>query len=1193
MILRTSTAHGIISASAIDRRWLLLANSSRRGHDHQAQPPARDARLTPKLPSQAPSSRLQMLSAHRQRSCRRQAEFERTELLAFLCHHSSLQGAQGWRVSPKEDGQRHLAPQDWVRFRSRLYSYATADIPSDVQVTLQILTALIDKAPRDVPLYAPYVMSILSQVLKSRDITLVESSNPTFAAFCAHHDGASLSADQQYAKQYAQIVNMYTDYASTRLITMTAPVSAPLMIRWRNAGLAAIRSIAVSDALSGIAGRQLDTIIPVILENLWSEEDGFLNILERRARQEESTEAQKNVKRRASTATVRTVETSDLQAAAGSTAAADKLAEEDTGLLAMQCLKQLFVVNNRGQIYHATSVLLDFITNQISTGHKVIEHQPSQNPSGWAIELLELVARWTPVQDRFVILVVTMDTLTRSGRTDAGLQHELILTMVIGALLRSDINFIGLSIMDILLGLLQKLLRTLQCKEEALAKITTTTRVVSSLGQPVEPESAEVKDEALAESSEELAQHIQSCIGNLANHIYYADQISDMVSAIILRLRLPVKLEGAPNSSNNASPVRDSIISSNGSPEEIIDAYFTTDSAKIKAMAAVKEIMVLADRHAHGSAGTSKNRIPLRVWEGTQWLLRHNSVQVRRAYVDAFLFWLERETTRQSLLVREEKPQGLKRSSRGDSAVNLPRRAVSTAVAREKSTKSIKTTFLPLLHLAIYENVHQFVQQEDEIVLLHLILVRLIQHLGVNAARYGIPMIYQLQEDIMDVEDPQAKIHIGSLCHGYFWALSEHFDFESSSVGRIIQMEILRRRKKSLWVDRICMPPVTLAQIHTSKPAAGSPKLPLEELETESLKPCDERFPMVKLISLAYEETMLASPPASPAASPGRVITQPILRADVFDSDRSMPEYAKDQMMAPWSKESVLQTLHESNKTVSLSGSRSGTTNTNTAHRNFLAVNGFTSGTNSGSNSPKEHHIHPLAMRQRPDSAYGLASGLGPVGKLRQGSTANTPSGPSESSRNSITRIDQLKRILSAQHASIAPAAERPPSDASSESVASCNMTASEFSYAPTDQVSHTPAKPHSRASSISRGDDRKRSRSMSRERNGDHDGLELNPLASNPVDSTPTSPASSPQTNGIPPVPPLPESDAVQQAGATKAGALPGRGPKSLRRTKSSINDRHDEVEGSKTSRALQNLLKGIDSGADDFSEVRAIPPY
>lgn len=97
-----------------------------------------------------------------------------------------------------------------------------------MQVTLQILAALIEKAPRDLPLYAPYVLKILNLILKSRDITMLESSIPTFEAFCEHHDGASLSADQEYLHQYEEIVRMYTSFASTRQWDSKTTMSPPV-----------------------------------------------------------------------------------------------------------------------------------------------------------------------------------------------------------------------------------------------------------------------------------------------------------------------------------------------------------------------------------------------------------------------------------------------------------------------------------------------------------------------------------------------------------------------------------------------------------------------------------------------------------------------------------------------------------------------------------------------------------------------------------------------------------------------------------------------------------------------------------------------------------------------------------------------------------------------------------------------------
>ncbi|KAK5187860.1 plasma membrane localization protein, partial [Cryomyces antarcticus] len=84
----------------------------------------------------------------------------------------------------------------------------------NVQVTLQILKALIEKCPRDLPLFATYITSVLRQILRSSSIDMVESSIPTFASFCEHQDPAALAADQEYIQRYEEIVRLYAAFAS-------------------------------------------------------------------------------------------------------------------------------------------------------------------------------------------------------------------------------------------------------------------------------------------------------------------------------------------------------------------------------------------------------------------------------------------------------------------------------------------------------------------------------------------------------------------------------------------------------------------------------------------------------------------------------------------------------------------------------------------------------------------------------------------------------------------------------------------------------------------------------------------------------------------------------------------------------------------------------------------------------------------
>lgn len=1057
----------------------------------------------------------------------------------------------------------------------------------NVQVTLQIIAALIEKAPRDLPLYAPYVLKILSIILRSRDITMVESSIPTFEAFCGSHDGASLSADQEYLRQYEDIVRIYASFALTTPPPAKPPTSAPVAMRWRNAGLQAIKSVASSEALATFSGKQLDVVVPILLENLWAEGVQFLETIEQKAQQGVKVDTERPIRRRTSVATVRTVETtSDAAAAAlsATTADADKLAEENIAVLAMQCLQQIFVLPNRIQIHGATTATLEFIADRVARRDPPIEEKQNieaDERTSWATKIFELIARWTPVQDRYVILVTAMEILVRSPVVEDNLQEQLVLATMVDSLLKSDINMIGLSVMDVLLGLIHHVVKLLQLSGTALPAQQVMGSVVVKEGS--EPPSRSTGDagtgaEAPMPSAlrRNLLNRLQLCVGDLATHIYYADQISDMVSTLLMRLK--------PSPSSNAATVA-SIEHPPTSPtglasvidmpeDQKTDGFFLFGTAKVKALEAIKAILDVASHRNSiiGGAGLGRNRVPVRVWEGTQWLLRDSDGRVRKAYVDVLLAWLESEVPPSGLRVLEERPKNLTKPGRNDSSSNLTKRAVSNASQREKSTKSSKSTFLQLLHLAIYENARQYVDSEADVLLLHLLLTKLVDNLGVNAVKSGLPMIFRLQEDILEAETPLAKVRTGSLCHGYFWAISEKFDIETSPVGRAIDNEIQRRRTKKFWVERTRFPPVGLDNIDTpGTDTSQQPTISEEELESEALIPFDERFQMVKLISLSYAESM-AQPPMSAPTSPSRSFSQPILSTGVPTSEE-VPETVKDEMMSGWSREAVIATVQEGSKSASLNGSRSGT-----AHRSFLAVNGNlnTGGTSSRTHSPPGGHQNHLSARNKPELSYGLARGLGAIQKLRKGDD-HSPSPATDSSRNSVTRVDQLKMVLSrAPGSSPVTRAGIAHSHSSSESMASYDFTASEASFNPPQQDGPR----MERSVSLRERNGRARSKSRERIASGEH-----RPLTSHPMLGRGDPDAQDFAT--IPPVPPLPLS-------VMGDGASTGRSR--------SLNQSVREKELSPTGggwgaespvAGLESLLKGIDTAGGQKGHVAIRPPY
>ncbi|TVY90577.1 Protein EFR3 [Lachnellula willkommii] len=1056
----------------------------------------------------------------------------------------------------------------------------------NVQVTLQILAALIEKAPRDLPLYAPYVLKILILVLRSRDITMVESSIPTFEAFCEHHDGASLSADQEYLRQYVEIVRIYASFASTTSSAEKVSMSAPVAMRWRNVGLKAIKSVASSEALASLPGRQLNVTVPMLLENIWTGNEDFIGILEHRAHLEEKVDTETLLRRRTSNATVQTTDTSgDAHAALSATTAdADKLAEERTGILAIQCLKQIFEVNNRSQIHEATIATLAFIAERVTHKEEVIDEKPKGDRcGGWATKIFNMIAQWTPVQDRYVILVTAMEVLVRGQLVDENLQQQLVLATMVDSLLNSDINLIGLSVMDVLLGLINHVLRVLQLggaePHPQQENGSGASADLSLADASASPQTASVPTSV----RRNLLERLQQCIGDLATHVYYADQISDMVAAILLRLK-PTPTSSLPNTAaaiENPNLASATVISVGDLTEDSnTDGFFSFGTAKINGLEAIKAILLVASHRKTvvGGASLGRHRVPVKVWEGTQWLLRDSDGRVRKAYADALLTWLDTEVTRADLRAFEEKPKNSTKPGRNDSATNLTKRAVSNSSHREKPVKVSKTTFLQLLNLAMYENALQYVDSETDIVLLHLLLTKLVEKLGVNAVKNGLPMIFRLQEDILEAETPIAKIRIGSLCHGYFWLLSVVFNFESSPIGRAIQNEIHRRQTKMFWVDRIRVPPMPLHQIGTPGTTTQHQALPLEELESEGLTPFDDRFQLVKLISLSYKEAPI-SPPTSPPISPGRSFSQGLINlSHVPGTDRSMPEVITDQMMSDWTKDGVIALIQEGSKSVSLNGSRSGTNAT--GRRNFLAVNGMnTGGSNSGSQSPQGHHnVH----RNTPNSTYGLVGGLGALSKLRKGNgNGYSPSPTSDSSRNSVTRVDQLKRVLTGQADGPRTKTGRAHSDASSESMVSYDFTGSEVSFTPGQQnVSQI-----ERSVSLREPNERARSKSHDRSTLKDEN---QRPFTSNTAPSL-TGESVAPEEedpDAVPPVPPLPSS-LVGENTAVHDHALPDSTHKS-RSVKRNTPWGDDALVVD-----LESLLNGIDTSGEQKGNLVTKPPY
>ncbi|KAJ5818125.1 hypothetical protein N7474_003716 [Penicillium riverlandense] len=853
----------------------------------------------------------------------------------------------------------------------------------NVQVALQIMTALIEKVPRDLPIYARSVLTVIETVLRSNDITMVEDSIVTFETFCRHQDMAAIAVEQGLVHQYREVVRTYAGFADPSSPTVSrTQMSPPVAIRWRTAGLRAIKGVVGSDGLAADGGTSLRLILPVILENLYSGEENILVNLQIKLRDSEKPEREGLRRRRLSVATVRTVDAAegDATLAGQSTADADRHAEMDTRLLALRCLEQIIVSgSNRGQIRIAASIILRFISNKNIPRPDDDDDDGEANtpkPGGnWATTLIELIANWCPVQVRFVILVTAMEILHDTTPKEDALESSFTILSVIDWLLKSPVNMIGLSIMDILYGLMHYASDILSPPDRAEEKQDNTSAVFMSPRR------------------KELLALLEQCIGNLATHIYYGDQVADMMRAILRHFK-PVSEDQDTNVPSSLATVHESgaaspkdqnnTETSAANNEKLPHAeYFSRAAIKLTALRSVKAILTVANQRALAAAAgvESRNPVGIHVWEGTQGLLRDSDREVRHAYADAFLSWLQLETNNDNLRARVDTPKYIKQPSRRDSDIpdkSSNRRSTSVpGNQREKVALAAQSHFLRLLHLAIYDSALEGAADLSEILFLHLLLATLVENLGVNAVQFGLPMVLKLQDDLFtsaDLKTTAARVNIGSLVHGYLSALSEKFNLESSAVGAEIRTEIEERERKGQWFSKIKLPASGLEAItmNDEKITVG------DDTEPPVLTPFRNVEGLVEQIDKSYRQS-------SPQTSPKRGFSFPVLNHTISQppSEGSLPSPVKEQMLSSWSREAVLAAAEkDSVKTLSVSGSRGGTM---TARNNGQA-NGVTNGSPAGSMSQKNR---PMSVPE------GTSSPL------------------YSSSRGSPVRFNELRRVLS------------------------------------------------------------------------------------------------------------------------------------------------------------------------------------
>ncbi|KAK9478879.1 hypothetical protein V1514DRAFT_356489 [Lipomyces japonicus] len=662
--------------------------------------------------------------------------------------------------------------------------------PGNVQVTLDITKALIEKCPGDLNLYADNVVAILSAVLNSNDLSLWQYSEATFRAFCDHHDGGLLADDQEFVSQFTTLLKLYMGVADKAHAVNNE--SAALLVSLKSA-----KSIASSGALSSSSGQlqtQINIILPTIMRQLYSEskDEHLIAIDAQLIRQEANTTNQAGsgtIAPRASTSTTILPDAGDNNNNNNNNnnddddenAAAAAAAADEASLVALSALKKLFDASNESssQIRYSSKAVVKFIMIN------------SKNQS-WATSLIDLMAKWTPVQMRFIILRSILEIL--ADLSVENLTDQLVITELVSSLLSSSVNLAGLSVLDVVHLLFSRILLLLSNPEVPGNGGDDGKELVDPLRQ-------------------KLLDRLTMTIGDMATHIYYTNQIVDMVTEILVHMR-PSDYEEEPvtaGTGSNGKLVAHVLHGGSGAhgtvsgPPSSVNSYanldryikkaasqknFTQKEAIVIGMRVVKEVIQVANLV---ESGVKRNLIPLRSWYGTEWALTDADEQVRRAYVQALLTYFRLEISQDDAKLKKHR------------------------------NVSAHTGFLARLHLALYDYALRRENTIEDYLVINIFLLTVVKQLGLYGIIHGVPMILKLQDTIhhnngfenhLTIRSDRARPLLPAARHLLTLDTIILLYFEAASdVIRIPELhaqvtgEIASRRKIGEWVHEIENPP--------------------------------------------------------------------------------------------------------------------------------------------------------------------------------------------------------------------------------------------------------------------------------------------------------------------------------------------------------------------------------------------------
>lgn len=481
-------------------------------------------------------------------------------------------------------------------------------------ISLSILRALISECRRDLALFSRSIVRIVNHALEVKlyqkgelDLEVIGRAASCFIAYVTYAEGASIGVDDAVTNTYIQVLRKFATLSTNRSEATTAnggtttnekTVDNEMRNKTRLIGLASLNGVSSSDALfasSADTKRQIDLIIPALLYNLF---DGSIDVLkEESAKIDIDTSPSPFFTEFSARRPVNDRRAPSIYAHIPGEKGPEDSDVTSAALRSLHALIRQSNVNTATQVLHAVFAFFDRV------GWNDVER------SCW---LAERITSSIPLQYRFVVptrLVEVLFDLEDKQVT----KKQMTLLIMATAILDSHISLVGLGVTDLLNNLVALIIRRIHFDDK------------DSLLPPL----------------------VQS-ISSLGTHIYYADQINDIIEEIAQRMA-----EVDVSDKDRPEILRVLIYAMTG----VLNTTMTADVAEAR-MTAHQETLngsngdkgkkpALHTPNDFARSSGRRNPVMVEVWQETLPLLCESTFAVRSAYARALLLFLTNEMPRE------------------------------------------------------------------------------------------------------------------------------------------------------------------------------------------------------------------------------------------------------------------------------------------------------------------------------------------------------------------------------------------------------------------------------------------------------------------------------------------------------------------------------------------------------------------